>query len=253
MVVLARLDWLRHQASAGIAMSVNFSHNAKTKKDKIRFLVTAASGQLGSVSMLTQSAIDIVASSVITRVVVDRSHRHSDGSSEVCFWLQRSLLHPPGLHSRGLKRLRERDGCIRSSPKVDGDNEVVAASYSPGRFEDSTRFKHSSSQARFRSPAEAQPQQTNMRRSKPKLTVHREVYNLQHDSDEDAEDSNGSQVDLSDEDGIDQNNVDLIMAQAECSRVEAVQALRSHGHDIVNAISQWFTATPDSVNDVGTQ
>ncbi|KAJ2287544.1 GAL4 enhancer protein [Coemansia sp. RSA 2706] len=41
-----------------------------------------------------------------------------------------------------------------------------------------------------------------------------------------------------DESGVDNNDVDLVMAQASCSRADAVKALKENSNDVVNAIMQ---------------
>ena len=88
MVILGRLQWLKDQIEAGRAVSVYFSANADGK-DKVRFVLEPA--QLKRpVSVLLLAAVDLLASTATSAVVVDRGHRHSSGRSEVSFWLHRA-------------------------------------------------------------------------------------------------------------------------------------------------------------------
>ena len=101
MVVLARLSWIRKQILAGGCISVHFTYNTVTAKDKVRFILhrtqaTPIAAAANSSSLLL-SALDLVANAAICSVVVDRGHRYSNGASEACFWIHRpKALEPDG-------------------------------------------------------------------------------------------------------------------------------------------------------------
>jgi len=95
MVVQARLDWLRQQASMGYPISVHFSYNHATRKDKVRFHV-GIQEPCSPASTLVLAAIDLITQACAHSVIVDRGHRHSDGSADACFWIQSVQAHGGG-------------------------------------------------------------------------------------------------------------------------------------------------------------
>ena len=126
MVISARLSWLREQVLAGHNVTVHFSYNSQTGKDKVRFLINrhgALKFDESNTSSLIPSAIDLVSSSSICHAVVDRGHRFSDGSAEACFWIQprsltratTSLCEPPAKARKlvGLPLSEVSSGCVR--------------------------------------------------------------------------------------------------------------------------------------------
>eukprot|EP00928_Gymnodinium_smaydae_P013150 TRINITY_DN147_c0_g2_i1.p1 TRINITY_DN147_c0_g2~~TRINITY_DN147_c0_g2_i1.p1 ORF type:complete len:353 (-),score=43.12 TRINITY_DN147_c0_g2_i1:58-1116(-) len=90
MVVLNRLRYLQQLAIAGIPMRIILSPSADLLKQKVRIIykndheklpnVTCQFASLELLNMLVQNIESIVS--------VDRGHKHSDGSCEVCLWMR---------------------------------------------------------------------------------------------------------------------------------------------------------------------
>jgi hypothetical protein len=99
MAVLTRLDWLERQAKGGTKITIHFSGNAL--QEKIRFIVDKAHPGGGKVSNMAISAVQLVRSAIDRHVVVDRGHQHSNGWSEVSFWLKPMAATDAGEEARG--------------------------------------------------------------------------------------------------------------------------------------------------------
>ena len=99
MALLARLNWLQQQVERGHEVTVHFSWNAATLKDKVRFCIGAPADHdtRQPTSVLLTGAIQMVSEATVTAVVVDRGHKFSSGKAEICFWIQRRNPSPePG-------------------------------------------------------------------------------------------------------------------------------------------------------------
>jgi hypothetical protein len=87
MVVSARIDFLQQQLLLGFPVVVNFLPNAANHKLKVKVLVrphtVPFSDQLAKPISMCLTSLQWLAESTCA---VDRGHRHSDGTVEVCFW-----------------------------------------------------------------------------------------------------------------------------------------------------------------------
>ena len=117
MVVQARLSWLREQVRAGHNVTVHFTRNHNTQKDKVRFCIsTHGPTQAIPTSSLILSAIDMVRDACMSCVVVDRGHRFSDGSTEASFWLKNKYFEHAASAADYVTTNDEGDGGITALP-----------------------------------------------------------------------------------------------------------------------------------------
>ena len=97
MVVTARLLWLRQQIAQGVPVhfSVGAAEQGRAKcKVIVEHASTATSDCARSLMLAALSALEHRAG---LSTVVDRGHRHSDGNSQVTFWLS-SISTPSAQH-----------------------------------------------------------------------------------------------------------------------------------------------------------
>jgi hypothetical protein len=94
-------------------MTVHFTFNSLTGKDKVTFRL-AGWDAASPASTLIPDAIDLVFSAASSMVVVDRGHRHSDGSTEVSFW-----LHRPASNGGGCQATEAQDSPLPVSGHID--------------------------------------------------------------------------------------------------------------------------------------
>ena len=87
MVVQSRIQYLQCLAAAGHSVHVNFC-STEVGKSKVKIIVGPHAGvtSLASRSFI-RAALLAVVSSIDGNVVVDRGHRHSDGTSITCIWI----------------------------------------------------------------------------------------------------------------------------------------------------------------------
>ena len=87
MPVAGRVAWLRRQVLLGRRARVTVG--AALDSTKAKYKVVLDPEGTGSAATVTQSAVclalDALAGLLHSHIVVDRGHRHTDGTSEVCF------------------------------------------------------------------------------------------------------------------------------------------------------------------------
>ena len=94
MPVLDRIVFLKMFAMNGVKMSVSFSSNSATKQDKICVKVFGSDASCAQSSIGVIGALDLLYTMAFQGIVTDRGHKHSDGSSEVCFWIRHGITAP---------------------------------------------------------------------------------------------------------------------------------------------------------------
>ena len=84
MVVNARLEYLRSRAIAGDAVSLSILPNVTTGKVKVKVLVRPApAGSSALCRSMAEVTLSFLQTFIGTFSVMDRGHRHSDGTHEV--------------------------------------------------------------------------------------------------------------------------------------------------------------------------
>ena len=87
MVVAARVEFLKQKLFAGHLLTINFLPNPVAGKIKIKILVRPSPAQIHPSIVNTLShTLDMVKHCAVNFSSVDRGHRHSDGTMEVCIW-----------------------------------------------------------------------------------------------------------------------------------------------------------------------
>ena len=88
MPVLHRLQFLQEQLRHGMSVTISCLPNASSGKIKYKFLVKERSCAL---PLFTQASTCAIIDAIIALswgcVCVDRGHRHSDGTMEICVWM----------------------------------------------------------------------------------------------------------------------------------------------------------------------
>jgi hypothetical protein len=96
MALLARVEFLRQLLRDGRSGTAHVSFNGDTRCEKVKLIIGGKSPDggmcTGALSVLDYVDVAIHSS---TTSVMDRGHRHSSGSHEVCFYLRTSTPHIP--------------------------------------------------------------------------------------------------------------------------------------------------------------
>ena len=94
MVVLARFEFLQQRAAAGDLIAMSFLPNGVSGKVKVKILVRSSPSLPSEViRSLSYSVLEFVKHTIIPYSVVDRGHKHSDGTYEIGVWVADALCH----------------------------------------------------------------------------------------------------------------------------------------------------------------
>jgi hypothetical protein len=88
MVVAARILWIRQQVEQGSPAYISFGAAAERGRGKCKVIVDHAGAQTsGIVRSLCLDALSALERRIALASTTDRGHRHSNGRSEITFWL----------------------------------------------------------------------------------------------------------------------------------------------------------------------
>ena len=93
MVVSARVEFLRQCIKSGYDVTVHCSINSTNNVEKLKFLLKSSSGGNYVSSRSAEALLDYIHSSELSPhfSVVDRGHKHTNGVSEVAFYVRCNL------------------------------------------------------------------------------------------------------------------------------------------------------------------
>jgi len=85
------LQFLKEMVSAGHQLHIAISYSTQSLKNKVKIHVGSQANAVPAVNRpLFLHSLDVLLHEMLTSVVVDRGHRHSDGHSVTCFWIDKS-------------------------------------------------------------------------------------------------------------------------------------------------------------------
>lgn len=95
MVVAARLGWIRQQVAQGAPAFISFGAASDSTRSKCKVIVEPGGPATSACArLLLLDALSALDRRTSLSVTMDRGHKHSDGKSEISFWLSESPLQP---------------------------------------------------------------------------------------------------------------------------------------------------------------